>query len=424
VVTSIIEDRMQIEKSIQLLKIGKQLIPGGSTFNKTTFFDRGKTPYGLEKGKGTQVYDVDGNVYTDFINGLGSVILGYGFDVTNHVILEQLEKGICFPGSNPWEQEVAQKLVDTIPCAEMVRYGKNGSDVISAATKLARHITDRGHIIFCGYHGWHDWVISKTSMNGGIPQAVQNLSHKFMYNDINSLHKIIKNLNGEVSCVVMDVVARYYPEPGFLEDVRELTKKHNILLIFDEIITGFRIHTGGAQKYFNVIPDLACFGKAIGNGMPISAVVGKEEYMSKFEEIFYALNFASESLSLATASATIDYLKKMDVPNELHVKGNYLIKKLEDTLLKYGLEGILAIQGMAPRPIIGFQQNLAAGFLEKKDEKIEKIVSTIVEGFAQRGILCNTSIFLSHSHTYDQLDHFLKSFDEISVGIREIVDSK
>ncbi len=159
----------------------------------------------------------------------------------------------------------------------MVRFGKNGSDVLTAAVKLARYITQKDHVIYCGYHGWHDWCIANSSRPGGIPESIRKLSHRFTFNDIDSIYNLIKKLDGEVSCIVMDLVSRYYPKDNFLEEVRELTKKNNIILVFDEIITGFRIHKGGAQSYFNVTPDLACFGKSLANGMPISALLGKEE---------------------------------------------------------------------------------------------------------------------------------------------------
>jgi len=388
-------------------------MPGGNTFNKTTFFDQGKTPFALSSGKGAKVWDVDGNEYTDYIIGLGSVVLGYCFDETDQAIIEQLARGITFPLSNPLEQEVAKKLIDMIPCAEMVRYGKNGSDVLTAAVRLSRHISGKDHVVFGGYHGWHDWCIARTSKTGGIPKTVQDYSHKFIFNDIDSLEQLIKELDGNVACVVMDIVARYYPEPGFLEDVRALTKKHNIILVFDEIITGFRIHKGGAQAYFNVIPDLACFGKAMGNGMPISAIVGKAEYMSRFEEIFYALNFASESLSLAATSAVLDFYNENDVTKKLADNGSYVKDGLQEILERNNLDHIFAIQGMLPRPIIGFKNNVDSDFLKKKEGSINDLVELIIEKFSEKNILCNLSVFMSFSHTREQLSYFLNSFDEI-----------
>ncbi len=410
---------MNYKNSIQLTKQNHTLMPGGNTFNKTTFFDQGTTPFALTKGSGATVWDVDGNKYTDFINGIGCISLGYCFEEIDKAITERLEQGITLPLSNPLELEVAQKLVEMIPCAEMVRYGKNGSDVLSAAVRLARHITQRDHVVFGGYHGWHDWCIAKTSRPGGIPEAIRALSHKFVFNDIDSLYRLIKELNGEVSCVVMDIVARYYPEPGFLEEVRELTAKNGIILIFDEVITGFRMDKGGAQAYFKVTPDLACFGKALANGMPISVVVGKSEYMSRFEEIFYALNYASETLSLAAANATLDFYNKVDLPKVLYENGMILRKGLQNTLKRHGLDHIFDIQGMPCRNILGLGKSVDSDFLLKKGAEIERLFPCIFELFAEKGILTNLSLFLSYSHTLEDINYFLKCFDEICVTVRE-----
>ena len=410
---------MNFDESKRMLKISKKYIPGGSTFNKTNYFDEGLTPFSLSCGKGAKVWDVDGNVYTDYILGLGCINLGYCFDAVDRVVADQLGKGMSFSLSHPLELEVAHKLTEMIPCAEMVRFGKNGSDVLSAAVKLARYITKRDHVVFCGYHGWHDWCIARTSRPGGIPESTRELSHKFIYNDIDSLKNLIKELNGQISCVVMDVVARYYPKEGFLESVRELTAKHNIILIFDEIVTGFRIHKGGAQAFFKVTPDLACFGKALANGMPLSVLVGKAEYMNKFDDIFFSLTFAGETLSLAAAKAVLDLYNKIDVPADLYQKGNLLKIELQKILKKHALDNLFEIQGMPPRLILGFKNSLDSDFLKKKKGELSELIPLMIRQFAQRRILFNSSIFISYSHSYEDLKYFLNCFDEICSMINE-----
>lgn len=413
-----------LTKSNNLLKVNKRLIPGGTTLNKTTFFDEGLTPFSLVRGKGANVWDVDGNIYTDYMLGLGCVTLGYCHNEVDKAITDQLKNGISFSLSHPLELEVAQKLVEMIPCAEMVRFGKNGSDVLSAAVKLARHITRRDHVLFCGYHGWHDWCVARSSRPGGIPEPIRQLSHKFVYNDIDSLRNLIKELDGQISCVVMDVVARYYPKPGFLEAVRELTSKHGILLIYDEIVTGFRIHRGGAQAFFNVIPDLACFGKALANGMPVSVLVGKGKYMSKLDEVYFSLTYAGETLTLAAANAVIDIYKAKDIPMVLHQKGVIVREELEKRLKNSNLDNLLEIQGMPSRLIVGFKANLEADLLKKKDELSSSFTRIMIQEMAKKGILFNSSIFMSYSHSEDDLKYFIKSFDEVCLLLAEELEKK
>lgn len=416
---------MNIKRSRELLKQSSRLIPGGNTFNKTSYFDQGLTPFSLERGKGVKVWDVDGNCYTDYILGLGSVTLGYCFDEVDRMVARQMKSGITFSLLHPLELRVARKLVDMIPCAEMVRFGKNGSDVLSAAVRLARYVTGNDHVIFCGYHGWHDWCIARTSRPGGIPEASRRLSHKFIFNDIDSLRGTLKRLDGRVSCVVMDTVARYYPKPGFLESVRELTRKQGIILIFDEIVTGFRIHRGGAQAFFNVTPDLACFGKAMANGMPLSALVGKARYMKKFDDIFFSLTFAGETLSLAAADAVLDIYDRIDVPDELRRKGISLKEGLSRILAGHGLDEFFEIQGMPSRIVLGFKNKLdSTSFIKKKGDQ-DSLVSLMIHEMAKRGILFNMSIFISYSHSEKDIKYFMRCFDEVcSIVQKEISKDK
>tara|TARA_Y100000310_G_scaffold296733_1_gene329225 strand:+ start:39 stop:1292 length:1254 start_codon:yes stop_codon:yes gene_type:complete len=408
---------LKLELSKQYLTQSKQLFPGGNTFSKTSFFDQGVTPFALSHGKGSQVWDVDGNRYTDFMLGLGCVNLGYCFEDVDNAITEQLQKGLSFSLPHPLETQVAQKLVTLIPCAEMVRFAKNGSDVLSAAVKLARYITRKDHVVSCGYHGWHDWCIANTSRPGGVPDATRGLTHRFVYNDIDSLEQTIQKLDNQVACVVMDVVARYYPEPGFLERVRELTEKHGIILIFDEIITGFRIHSGGAQAFFNVTPDLACFGKALANGMPISALVGKSQYMCQFDDLFFSLTFAGETLSLSAANAVLNLYRRIDVPEDLYEKGSHLWKGLTELLKKHNLNCLFELQGMPSRIILGVKSSLDSNFFTENEDRIHQLFFLMTQRLAELGILFSVSMFISYSHTYKDLDLFLSCFDEMCTSL-------
>ena len=313
------------EKSINYLERYNKVISGASTFSKLDHFGGGKTPFALIKGKESFVWDVDGNKYIDYGSSRGQIILGYEYQEFKDSIINQLKDGIAFSLPHGLEIEVAEMICDIIPSAQMVRFGKNGNDVTSAAVRLARYVTKREHILFCGYHGWQDWYVSQTSMNGGVPQCIKELTHKFIYNDIESLRELFKQLKGGVAAVIMEPTRFENPAPNFLDSVKHLVKENGALLIFDEVLSGFRFHKGGAQSYFQVTPDISCIGKAIANGMPLSAVVGKEKYMKYFTEIYFSLTSAGEALSLAAAKATLEIMEEIDVCRHLEKVGGLLL---------------------------------------------------------------------------------------------------
>ena len=272
---------MKFKKSQQLLQRSLNVIPIGSqTFSKSYLqYPKGLSPLFLKKGLGSYVWDVDDNKYIDLVNGLLPIVLGYCDTDVDNAIKNQLEKGIVFSLSTELEIKLAEKLIYHIPSAEKVRFGKNGSDATSAAIRLARAYTKRDRVAICGYHGWHDWYIGSTTRNIGVPSAVSELSHRFKYNDIDSLQKLFRNYKNEFAAVIMEPMNTEIPTNNFLNEVQLLSKKNGALFILDEIITGFRYDLGGAQKLFGLTPDLSTFGKSMGNGMPISAIVGKAEIM-------------------------------------------------------------------------------------------------------------------------------------------------
>src|SRR3990167_8368081 len=266
---------MKLTKSLEFYNVAKEIIPSATqTFSKgPQLYPFGVSPIFLEKGRGSHVWDVDGNEFIDYPMALGAVLLGYTYPVVDAAILQQLRSGINYTLPHSLEGELAGLLTDVIPCAQMVRFGKNGSDATAGAVRAARAFTGRDKIACCGYHGWQDWFIGTTTRNKGVPKATADLTIPFNYNDLESLKKVFQANKGQIAAVIMEPVGVIEPTGDFLNKVKELTHANGALLIFDEMVTGFRWSLGGAQEYFGVIPDLACFGKALGNGMPISAVV-------------------------------------------------------------------------------------------------------------------------------------------------------
>jgi glutamate-1-semialdehyde 2,1-aminomutase len=240
-------------------------------------------------------------------------------------VTEQLQDGVLFSLPHKLEIEVSEQIVDMVPCAEMVRFGKNGSDTTTGAVRLARAFTGRDHIAMCGYHGWHDWSNGVSGRNAGVPQAVKDLTHVFRYNDIDSLYRLFTDRPGQYACVIMEPMNKDWPDDDFLNKVKELAHANGALFILDETITGFRFAIGGAQEYFNVTPDIATFGKAIANGYPLSAIAGREEVMQKMNDIHFSFTNAGECLSLAAAKVTLKKIKDENIPKRLAWLGERII---------------------------------------------------------------------------------------------------
>jgi len=335
------------QKSELLLDRALKTIPLGSqTFSKSkTQLPVGVSPFFADRAEGAYLYDVDGNRYVDFVNSLASVTLGYNDPDVTKAVETQLKKGVIFSLSHELEFLVAEKIVEMVPCAEMVRFGKNGSDATAGAVRLARAFTKRDHILVCGYHGWQDWYIGSTTRDLGVPQAVKELTHKFAYNDIKSLELKFQELQGRVAAVILEPVNVTPPQNNFLANVKELTHKNGAVLIFDETITGFRYANGGAQEFLNVIPDLASFGKGLANGYPVSAIAGKADIMKLMEEIFFSFTFGGETLSLAASYAVLTKLQQQPVIKRLFDTGTKVISKLQDTIKAAGLDDVFSISG-------------------------------------------------------------------------------
>ncbi|HLO75196.1 MAG TPA: aminotransferase class III-fold pyridoxal phosphate-dependent enzyme [Magnetospirillum sp.] len=394
-------------RSEALLQRALKRIPlGTQTFSKSkTQFPQGVSPYYVTHGKGARVWDVDGNEYIDFISSLNAVLLGYADDDVNAAVAEMLQWGSIFSLPHPIEIEVAEALAEMVPCAEMARFGKNGSDVTAGAVRLARAYTRRDYIVVCGYHGWQDWYIGTTSRNLGVPKATRELTKTFRFNDIDSLAAVFRELPDQVAAVIMEPMHAEFPREGFLAEVRELTHRHGALLVFDEMITGFRFANGGAQEYFGVIPDLATFGKGLSNGFPLSALAGRAEVMRMMEEVFFSFTFGGETLSLAAARASLDKLKAEPVAATMVTHGQAIMDGLNAAIARNGLGEVLSVSGHPSWSAIAVADHAGISQWEIKTLFLQEMFA--------RGILTYGAHNMSYAHREPEVARLLAVYDEV-----------
>lgn len=405
-------------RSEALLARAQQTIPLGSqTFSKSrTQYPFGVSPYFIKRAKGSRVWDVDGNEYVDMINGLAAVTLGYGDPDVDAAVRAQLEDGVIFTLPHPIEMEVAEKICEMVPCAEMVRFGKNGSDATSGAVRLARAYTGRDRIAVCGYHGWQDWYIGSTARNRGVPLTVRELTHSFPYNDLAALDTLLKAHPGQFAAVIMEPMNVAEPGQGYLPEVKELTHRHGALLVFDETITGFRYSNGGAQELFETTPDLATFGKGLANGYPLSAVAGRGDVMKLMEEIFFSFTFGGETLSLAAALATMSKLQREPVVETLRLQGQKVMSGIGELVEKHGAGELFAMAG-----------HPAWSFFVIKDTKNYsswKLKTLFLQEMFARGVLTIGTHNMSYAHSDVDIRKVLNAYDEIIPLLRNANNEK
>lgn len=401
-----------ITKSELLLERAEQLIPCATqTLAKgMSQYSRGVAPSFISRGKGSHVWDVDGNEYIDFTMGVGPVSLGYCYEPVDTAIRNQLADGITFSLVHPLEVEVAEIISGIIPNAESIRFSKTGCDVTSAAVRLARAYTGKNTILCCGYHGWHDWYIGTTDRNAGIPKSTQDLTFTFQYNDIQSVLDAIDN---DTAAIILEPMVFEQPKNIFLHFLREICDEKGILLIFDEMWTGFRLALGGAQEYFGVKADLACFSKAVANGMPLSILTGRRDVMQLLEHgVFFFTTFGGETLSLAAAKATIHELQDKNVPSYLTLQGEKIMQGYNQIAFDSDIE-FTRCSGVGCRSIVTFNPVNGTSSLEMK--------TYVQQELLRFGILWTGFHNMCYSHSDNDIEQLLTTYAVILPELRNIV---
>jgi len=380
----------------------QRVIPlGTQTLSKSpTQFVQGVLPIYLQRGHGAHVWDVDGNEWIDYPMALGPVILGYGEPAVDEAVRAQLDEGITFTLMHPLEVEVAERIVAMCPGVEAVRFGKSGSDALSAAVRAARAHTGRDVVLVAGYHGWHDWYIGTTTRDRGVPKAVADLTFAIPFDDLAALDQALARHRGEIAAVIVEPAGATVPSDGYLQGLIDRARADGAVSIFDEVITGFRLAPGGARERYGVTPDISCYGKALGNGMPISAVAGTWKVMKVFDDIFFSGTHGGETLSLAAARAVLDTLADGTVLAEIEQRGRSMLDGIRQRIDQHGIGDRVTVGGEPHRSVVG---------LAGDDQLVVK--SYVQQVLAEHRALFNGSMFICYRHSDDDVARTLDAFD-------------
>jgi glutamate-1-semialdehyde aminotransferase len=364
--------KLNITKSLELYEEACGLVPGGVLgARKPADFIAGEYPIFLESGKGCRLTDVDGNEFIDFLCGYGPIILGYRESEVDEAVYKQITgKGFCFSLTQKYQNDLAKKIAELVPSAEMSIFLKTGSDATTASVRIARAHTNKLKVMRCGYHGWHDWCVE---MKGGIPKKFYEDVFEFQYNNLTQLEELMAVHGNETAAIIMTPFGHpnhqkmQIPQPGFLEGVRDLADKYRAVLIYDEIRTGFRLSLGGAQALYGVHPDISVLGKAIANGYPISVVTGRKDVMmAAAEKLFISSTFFPNSEAFIAALKTIEILERDNVLANIWEKGEWFMEKIQEILNKHDAGAELT--GIPPMFYITFEKDETGSYKGKRKD--------------------------------------------------------
>ena len=363
--------KLNLTRSLSEFERAKSLIPGGVLGIRRPYnFVEGEYPVFFEQGSGGHVIDIDGNEYIDFLCAYGPIILGYREAEVDEAVIRQIrDKGFCFSLAQTCQHELAAKLRELIPCAEMSVFVKTGSDATTYAVRVARAATGRIKVMRCGYHGWHDWCVE---VKGGIPAKLNEDVFEFHYNDLEGLETLLEAHGKETAAIIMTPYGHplaeplQEPKPGFLQGVRALADRYGVVLIFDEVRTCFRLAMGGAQAVYGVTPDLAAVGKGMANGYAIAATVGRADLMKKGEkEVFISSTYFPNSDGIVAALKTIEILQRDNVLAEIHRKGRGLMERLAASVARHPGAGA-ELSGNGPMFFITFAKDARKTYRDKR----------------------------------------------------------
>lgn len=413
---------MNMGKGQELYQTAKQIIPGGTQLlsKRPEMWLPDQWPSYYSRAKGCEVWDLDGNHYYDMsIMGVGANVLGYAFEEVDQAAKDAVDRGGMCTLNAPEEVTLAETLLKLHPWADMVRYAKAGGEAMALAARVARAYTRKDIVLVCGYHGWHDWYLSANLIKGdpladvhlkglaplGVPRGLAGTNLIFHYNQPEEFDALIEKYPGQIAAVIMEPIRNDYPIPGYLEKIRETTQREGIVLIFDEITSGFRLCAGGSHLKLGVNPDLAVFAKAMTNGYPVSAVIGRKDVMEAAQETFISSTFWTERIALAAAVKSIECYQKYHVDEHQSRIGKCVkegwTKAAEKTGMQIHTSGIL--------PLIHF---------EFAYDNVLAHKTYFTQQMLKKGYLAATALYVSLAHTEEIVEGYLDAcrcvFQEIA----------
>lgn len=415
---------MNTQKGLELWDKAKRIIPGGTQLlsKRPDQFLPGQWPSYYQKAKGVEVWDLDGNKFVDMsIMGVGTCILGYADDDVNEAVKKAVDLGSMSTLNCAEEVELAELLLDINPWAEMVRYARTGGEAMAVAVRIARAYTGKEKVAFCGYHGWQDWYLASnladdSNLDGhllpglqpaGVPRGLKGTSLPFNYNHINELESIIEK--NDIGVIVMEPIRNHEPEDDFLSRVRKIADEIGAVLIFDEITSGWRLTVGGAHSLYKVQPDIAVYGKAMSNGFPMAAIVGKHDVMNAAQDTFISSTYWTDRVGPAASLVTIRKMQNNKVPVHLSHIGN-LINKGWDKLakehnIKINIEGIL--------PLIHFSFDYGNN---------QELHTLFTQEMLKRRYLASKAVYVSYCHDEECVERYIESVNEVFRIVQNAID--
>lgn len=415
-------------KSQDLYVKAKKLIPGGTQLlsKRPEMFLPDHWPAYYKKAKGCYVWDLDDNMYMDAsYMGIGANVLGYSDPDVNTAVQKVVEEGSMCTLNAPEEVELAELLLELHPWAEMVRYAKTGGESLAIAVRIARAYTKKDTVLFCGYHGWSDWYLSANlnedcALDGhllaglapaGVPRGLINTSLPFMYNDIDGFKRLISENDGKVAAVVLETIRNIFPTEGFLKEIREITKNENIVLIMDEVSSGFRLNCGGAHLLMGIVPDMAVFAKAMGNGYPMAAIIGKGAIMDSAQSTFISSTNWTEKVGLSAAIATIKKYQRCHV--EMHLEN--IGKMVQDGWRRLADKNDINIHVTSIYPLSHF---------EFMYENALVLKTLFTQEMLKKGFLATNAFYTSYAHQEKDIVRYLDAVDKVFNYLKEAILNK
>lgn len=402
----------------------KKIIPGGTQLlsKRPEMYLPGKWPAYYTRAKGCEVWDLDGKHYYDTcIMGVGANVLGYAFDEVDDAAKSAIDNGGMCTLNAPEEVDLAEELLEIHKWADMVRYAKAGGEAMAMATRIARAYTKKDIVLVCGYHGWHDWYLAANLVKGdpladvhlkgleplGVPRGMAGTNLIFHYNDIDEFERIISENRGHIAAVIMEPIRNYYPEDDFLKKIRKITLEEDIVLVFDEITAGFRLCSGGSHLKLGIEPDIAVFAKAMTNGYPVSAIIGRENVMQAAQETFISSTFWTERVALAATIQSIKSYKKYNVDKYINKIGKQVQENWKKIADRHNTK--IHISGIYPLSHFEFEYENSLAYK-----------TFFTQEMLELGFLASTGFYMSYAHTQEVLDKYYEAFEIVLEKIETI----